>query len=246
MFFYSFNNHAWHDRVFRAPEKLPKKYKAGDILRVDKQYVLLLGEEVSFEEQYLYQRNGQREVVEHYPWVIKIKTLAQIHRMVEQRFSPYKKIIPLFLPKELDYLLNKKTTTKKVPHFHEYLYNANQNIIAKSAKKIPWQQLIVFPDLRTLRNMIVESDIDNTTILLTSQSTQLQTAKSFWWVSNGTINTVITTHSSLYQNRKQLESIIFVYPQKRYYASHQEPRYKTKTVLNKIHEIYWCQKIIVD
>jgi len=242
MFLYSFTNHFGYDRVAIGPEKIPKKHKLGDLLWVDKNYALLLWEEVSFLEQYNYHRRWPRDVIEYYPKFFFPKTVKMIHRMRDQRFSPYKKIIPLYLDQDLDYLLQKKSNKKGPKDLTHtvFSFNKKDNIILQTTQKKSGQQLIVFPDLWTLYNMVEVEKLESDSVILTSQSTKLQQAKAFWGVSNGTISTIVTTFSNMFQNRKQLESMTIVHPEKRYYNNQQEPRYKSIPTLKKMAEIYWA------
>lgn len=109
------------------------------------------------------------------------------------------------------------------------------------------QTLVVFPDLRTLMNLTDEKFISQTWVdTLLSSNTQNQKDKSRRNIKNGNTNIILATHSEIFQNYKDLQKIIIIWPHKRYYANQQDPRYKTLDVVKKLSEIRDCELEIID
>lgn len=253
MFVYSFTNYAWHDRIFHTAAKIPKKQVAGDLLWVNEQYWLLLWDDISFIEQYKTKRNTERTVIEHYPKFFSLQTQELIHRMVYQWFTTYKKIIPLFISNDIDYLISKHSPKKKVilDSRSALIFNNEKNRFIIETKKPEntkeiWQQLITFPDLRSLYNMININSLPEDVVILTSQTSANQKAKIFWGIKYNKITTLLTTHSWIFQERSNLKEIILVHPNRWYYTNQKDPRYKTEEILKKMAEIYWSEVSFIE
>jgi len=240
MFVYSFTNYAGHDRVFHSSAKIPKKHNPGDLLWVNEQYGLLLWEDISFIEQYKTKRGDKRDVIEHYPKFLSYKSQKLMHRMVYTRYTTYKKIIPLYISNDIDYLIKKHSPKRKVKLDirSEYIFEKEKWTFKLNKKKDDWQQLIVFPDLRTLFNMINIKNLPDDVAILSWQTSALQKAKIFWWIKYNKITTLLTTHSGIFQDRSDLRNITIVHPDRWYYTNQKEPRYKTHDVLKKMSIIY--------
>jgi primosomal protein N' len=99
------------------------------------------------------------------------------------------------------------------------------------------QQLIVFPDLRTMYTTIPEI-LHNKASIRHSAMTNIQQAKIFCSCKSAKTTTLCTTHAGIFQDRRKLQSIICLDPFKRYYQSHQDPRYKIKSTLEKLAALY--------
>ncbi len=152
----------------------------------------------------------------------------------------------LFLPAEINILLDKKTTkkskAKNIPSKIQFS-TLDQNI----KLSWDWQNLIVFPDLRTLMNLTTEDlrSFDWIDTLL-STNTQNQKDKSRRNIKNWNTSVILATHSEIFQNYKNLKKIIIIWPHKRYYSNQQDPRYKTQEVVEKLTEIWGCELEIID
>jgi len=225
-------------------------------LKLWEEYFLVLWSEVSFAEQYVYdlrEEESKYEIV-HKKFLNK-QTIDLIHWMVYRRYAPYYNVVPkLFLPTEIEKLVDRKTS-KKAPinkgdsQTLAPLYQRGVGVILN--KNITFSQfgqtLVVFPDLRTLMNLTDEKFISQTWVdTLLSSNTQNQKDKSRRNIKNGNTNIILATHSEIFQNYKDLQKIIIIWPHKRYYANQQDPRYKTLDVVKKLSEIRDCELEIID
>lgn len=240
-YLYWFKRYAWSDKI----RKIDLKLKSWDLIKSWEYFYLVLWENVSFPEQYTYEINKSNfdfEIIEKK--LLNKQIVSLVNWMSYWRYSPYYNVIPkLFLPTEIEYLLNKKiwTSNKKTDisniKIFESLYNLSQQ----------WQNLIVFPDLRTLMNWVDQSIFSQKWVdLLLSSNTQNQKNKSRRNIKNWNTNLVLATHSEIFQNYKNLKKIIILWPYKRYYSNQQDPRYKTLDVVKKFSEIRDCELQIIE
>jgi primosomal protein N' len=110
-----------------------------------------------------------------------------------------------------------------------------------------WQSLIVFPDLRTLMNIIDEKFMSQAWVdTLLSSNTQNQKDKSWRNIKNWNTNIILATHSEIFQDYKNLKKIVIIRPNKRYYANQQDPRYKTLDVVKRLAEIRNCGLELIE
>lgn len=86
-----------------------------------------------------------------------------------------------------------------------------------------WQNLFVFPDLRSINSFTQK--IDFKYHVYSSNSTNLSKLKDFVDIKTWKIKNVITTHSGVFQDRKNLQNIFIFDPYKWYYKNQQSPRY---------------------
>ena len=101
------------------------------------------------------------------------------------------------------------------------------------------QQLIVFPDLRTMMNITSETDRTKKGVAVaSSKHTDKQKNLIFRGCKTGKIHTLLATHAEIFQDRKNLKRIVCVEGYKRYMQSMQDPRYKVLSVLEEIAQIY--------
>lgn len=162
--------------------------------------------------------------------------------MVYYRYSSYKSVIRYFVFQDIDYLLAKEVNKKQFKKMDEKLF---------SDLKIIWfdvsfegQTLVVFPDLFTLYQNLPSNILDNEkTSLLISTDTQLQKAKKWWSIKKWSSNLIISTHSEVFQDYKNLKKIILFDPSKWYYTNQQDPRYKIWEVLDNLSEL---RSIVVE
>ena len=54
----------------------------------------------------------------------------------------------------------------------------------------------------------------------------------------GHINTLICTYSQIFQDRKELKSVVLVDSHQRYYKNQQDPRYDTREAVKQMAQIY--------
>lgn len=263
MYLYGFNKYAWVDKVW----KTDWDFKSWDLLKVWEDFYLSLSSEVSFSEQYVYSLKSdisKTQIIEKK--LLNKQTLKLLHRMVYQRYSTYKNVIKLFLPQEIEKLIDKKITKRNKKN-----NNTSQNVLPQTPSKgtasnykysFPlegmllaelggvktenWQTLIVFPDLRTLINLTTSDFREQSWVdTLLSTNTQNQKDKSRRNIKNGNTQVILATHSEIFQNYKDLQKIIIIRPHKRYYSNQQDPRYKTLQVVKKLSEIWDCELEII-
>jgi primosomal protein N' len=88
--------------------------------------------------------------------------------------------------------------------------------------------------------MMIDKSLNNETgvLLLSSSDTQAKKDKAFWQVKQGLVKYVLVTHAELFQDFKDLQSVVLVHPYKWYYANQQDPRYKTPEVLSYLADIW--------
>lgn len=108
--------------------------------------------------------------------------------------------------------------------------------LVMSERDVEGQQLVVFPDLRTMEQY--NSFMWDGVVVLHSKSTKKQKSEAFWWIKQGNIKNLFCTYSQIFQDRHHLTSIIMIDQHKRYYKHHQDPRYTVGTVLEKMADIY--------
>jgi primosomal protein N' len=82
--------------------------------------------------------------------------------------------------------------------------------------------------------------------VLISTNTQNQKDKSRRNIKMWNTEIVLATHSEIFQNYKKLKKIVIIQSHKRYYASQQDPRYKTLDVVQKLAEIWKCELVIIN
>ncbi len=151
MYYFHFTHFAGHDRVFSSDHRFGEP---GDLLRVGVEYMLVLGEEIAWKEQHtkVWKSNLQPEVI--LPGLLSENSLTMVHRMVEHRFTTYKNVVPLWVG-DVDELLKnapKLLSTGKRKKFKP-TYNTFSIVKGKlnrSDEKKSGQQLIIFPDVRTM------------------------------------------------------------------------------------------------
>ena len=107
MFFYRFSS-LRSNNIFQSPAQTTKP---GDLIFDGERYYLNLGEEISRPEQ--GHINHSITLVEKIASLCTARTLEQLHRMVNERFSSYNKVIPLFLGNDLPILLKYRPKTFK-------------------------------------------------------------------------------------------------------------------------------------
>ncbi len=200
---------------------------------------ICLWENISFIERYDKERFPPCEVKNIKKSFFSMQAMQLIHRMVSEWFTTYKKVIPLFLPKQgIKYLDIESNIDKWLSPIFEY----DKWFFTETIKKRNWQQLFVFPDLRTLYNSFEESFLkDKWVKILYSSMTDRQKMIAHNDIKVWKIHTLLSTPSEIFQDWDNLQYISFVDPYKWYYSSFQDPRYKVWDVLGKIGETYWIQ-----
>lgn len=223
--------YAWFDKIFILNDN-QFKYKTWDIIQNSEWfYFLILWNEISFPEIYntLYTSDTKFTII--YKSLLSEKSIELIHRMVYNRYTTYKNVIKFFLDTDIEKLILKKIKpNKKEKSFKIKIWKK------EITWNWEWQTLIVFPDIRTYTNIIWEKKSE--WIFLYSLDTQNIKNTNRWKIKTWNENLIYTTSSEIFQDYKDLTEIYFIEPQKWYYASQQDPRYKVWTVLEKISKLY--------
>ncbi len=241
-YFYGFKKYAWIDKIWKSEFKS----KDWDLIQFWEDFYLSLWKEVSFFEQYKYSIKIEKsDIVEKK--ILNKQTLKLLHRMVYQRYSTYKNVVKLFLPEEVEKLIDKKITKKTKFPIPLIKGDEGGSILKQTHLSQEGQTLIVFPDLRTLMNLTTEEFRNQKWVdTLLSTNTQSQKDKSWRNIKNGNTSIILATHSEIFQNYKDLKKIIIIRPHKRYYSNQKDPRYKTLDVVKKLSEIRDCDLEIID
>lgn len=240
MFLYAFGHYAGIDRVFVAPKSFWEK--SWTLLQTPQgECFLILWNKVAFPERYtrVFDKIPAKITKKH---TITTKTMDHIHRMVAHRYTTYKKVIPLFLPHGITtyfHLLTKKSTGKKPSH-SPFLYQ-NFELIQQWQKK-DWQQLIVFPNVWTMRMLCPKSFFTSqkpsNVVLIHAKLTDRQKIVLQQKIRCGLVDTVCTTPWEIFQDRKKLTHLQLVDEHKRYYSNQQDPRYKVPVVIEWMKKKY--------
>lgn len=214
MFFYRFWSNI-SNNIFQSPEQ---KTKPGDLVFDGEQYYLNIGDEIARPEQWY--TNHTITISQKTPYLCNEKTIAFIHWMVNERFSNYNKVIPLFLWNDITLLLK-----------HKKPYN-------KKDQATPNQQLLLFPSILSIQQYLNHHPEMMNSLILSGSSTVVQKAKAYQSLSNNTEQVLLCTHSQIFQNRNNLTEIHVMDPHSPYYHTLQEPRYTITTVTEKMRQIH--------
>ena len=239
MYLYAFNMYAGFDKVFILNEK-KSDLKEGDIIQNNEWFFfLVLWENISFPEVYNILYTSDTNFTKTYKWLISKETMKLIHWMVYERYTSYKNVMKFFIDSEIEKLLSKEIKPNKKTKNYDIK-------IWKHEIKWDWkeQSLIVFPDIRSYHNIIWTEN--KQWIFLYSLDTQSIKNSNRWKIKTGNEPLIFATSSEIFQDFKNLKNIYLIEPQKRYYASQQDPRYKVWRVLEKIAENYDAKITIIN
>lgn len=103
MYCYSFTRHFGYDRVALLENSL--ECQAGDLLLLQGEYFLALGEHVSWGTDY---RISSPTAYVAEKGLFDERAMTMIHRLVREYFSGYRQIISLFMTDSLEKLLQRK------------------------------------------------------------------------------------------------------------------------------------------
>lgn len=212
------------------------EFSIWDLLQTDDEYFLVLGDDVSFVEQYTARFPENRKLTMIYPKFVSKKYVKLIHWMVNQYYSTYKNVVRYFISKDIESLL-KKESNKKPKWLKNLQLDPKLFGVDELAEK--WQTLIVYPDMWTMCMMVDQSVRNESGVLfLSSLDTQAKKDKAFWQVKKWLVKYILVSHAELFQDFHDLKSIILVHPYKWYYANQQDPRYKTPEILAYLSNIW--------
>ena len=217
MFFYRFGPSITNN-IIQSP---PQHSKPGDLIFDGEWYYLNLGDEIARPEQWY--TNQIITISQNIPSLCHNSTITFIHRMVNERFSSYNKVIPLFFWSDITLLLKHKKHPLSV---------------RRGVRGEVSQQLFLFPSILSIQQYLNNHPEINSSLVLSWSSTTVQKAKAYRSLSNNTEQTLLCTHSQIFQNRHNLTHIHVMDPYSPYYHTFQEPRYTITTVIEKMKEIY--------
>lgn len=210
-YFYCFDNSYTHN-IYQSTTS---SSQIGDLLYFENKYYLNLWEEISRPEQWATTINFHNYTTTK--WICNKKTIQLLHWMVNERFSSYNKCIPLFFGNDMLVFMKHKQQ--------------------KSKKKISDQHLVIFPSVFSL-TQYHNTHQDSNIVILTGQSTTAQRSKAYRSLHNNESQILYATHSQIFQDRQNLQSITTIDELSPLYQTHQEPRYNLWIVLQKLKEIY--------
>lgn len=243
-YIFSFTRFAGWDKVFLLDQKI--EAKPWDLLLSNDEYFIYLGEEISFPDLYKISWDALiKDFHIEFKNLLSVASISMIHHMVSDFLTSYRNVIPLRIGSDIFRLVKKFTKSKPVNSYQKIIYNTQNNQINISNQKWKGQQLIVFPDLRTINNSLPKSIYNDENIaILTSSSTITQKMRTYRWIKQWSISTLICTYSQIFQDRKNLDYILMTHSHKWYYKSQQDPRFSTKTVLEKMSKIYGADLVL--
>jgi len=217
-----------------------KKLKAWDLLVDGNNFFLCLGEQISFPEQYQSLTPVKAQLVS--PWFLSLPLLGLLHRMVDMYYTTYKSVMRLFLPDDIQKLLERENKIKGTRDKGKGNQGQEKFALSHISSFIcseVWQTLLVFPDLWTMFNMTDEAFREDSSVaFLSAIQTQNQKDTHRREIKRWQKSVILCTSSEIFQDFHNLKKIIFIDPHKRYYASQQDPRYKVGDVLDHIKKIY--------
>ncbi len=256
MYIFSFNRYAWFDRVFdlKISDNIFWKYKRvlkrGNLFRYQDDFFVCLWPKISFFEQYKYGYEIKEDSLSMvFKSFLTDQTLDMVDWMVYNRYSNYKSVLKYFISFDIEKLLEGwkwkiETKNKKIEN-NEILIKDWKLTISDNV--FIWQQLIIFPDLWSLFNILDENILSlSGNVFLSSQDTQNQKDKKWRMVKKWLAKNIFCTHWEIFQSRLDLQKIILFDWYKRYYENQQDPRYNVNCVVEKMQEIYSAKLIYSD
>lgn len=212
------------------------KYLPWDILAIDNTIIFVLWDTIAFPElvkqEFRLWSNTIREIAKK---ICKEQTMTMIHWLVGHRFSSYRKVLPLYFSSYL--LHNYQVKKKKKQQNTAYIFDV-RNGFSPSEQMLDWQQLILFPDLRSLKQYTVWLQSIPATVSIYWTRTDRQSLSLYQDIQSNTITTLCTTHAHMFQDWNNLSLVQIVDPDKRYFASQQDPRYKVSDVAKYLSNVY--------
>lgn len=170
------------------------------------------------------------------------KTIDRILSMTQTWYSSYAHVFPLWLWSDMQALM-KQSKKKQATSWREREVRMSDawNISFVAAPMTYDQQLLLFPDIRTMHQRLPERLFLQTGVARWhSGLTARQQAVIFWWCKQWTLHTLISTHAGIFQDWHNLTTIYGVDMHKRRYKSQQDPRYWTPEVIQGMCMHHWC------
>ena len=235
MYLFSFKQFAWHDRVFQT--NLPV-WNAGDLIQCGWDFLLNLGEEISFSELIRHQFSPTSPYKVVYPWFFDQKYLSLAHWMVYEWYSTYNNVLKYFISYEISQLLSRENKIKS----QSKVNISDTNLPIDNTK----QNLIIIPDNRSRENQLSDFFHKDNILHLYSTDTQNRKDQNRWNIKKSKSWIIVSTQSEIFQPFNNLGTVILVDWYKRYYHNQQDPRYDVNTVIQKMAEIRSCKVLNMD
>jgi len=211
--------------------------KAGDLLEIDETYAIALGDQISFKELIHAKALGKTSTVV-FKQLLRPETLLFIHAFVQHRFCTYASAMPLRTG-DISQLVRQHKKKPKPLSRDRAIQVDGWTVTLQKCPTTTGQQLIIFPDLRTMQHVLPEKVFSQPGVIqLHSGLTVVQKAKAFRWIKTGYYHTILSTHAQIFQDFFDLTSIVLIDQHKRRYKSQQDPRYRTPTVVEQMVNTY--------
>ncbi len=236
MYLFSFKQFAWHDRVFSSNLSV---WKAGDLIQCGWDFLLNLGDEISFPELIRTQFTPISPCEIVYPKFFDQNFLSLLHRMVYQRYSTYNNVLKYFVSFEIPQLLVRED---KIKWKNKKLKFDNISLSFDESK----QNLVIIPDNRSRENQLSDFFSQDFVTHLYSTDTQNRKDQNWWEIKKSKTWIIVATQSEVFQPFNNLWTIAFIDWYKRYYHNQQDPRYDISEVVKKMQELWNCNVITVD
>ncbi|UFX83509.1 hypothetical protein [Candidatus Absconditicoccus praedator] len=233
MYIFAFSRFSGVDKVFLCEQKL--KLSIGDIFEFAGEYYINLGTEIgdnvsnikkiSFDETQvcLLKKN-----------FISKNVLKFLKIFVEEYCTTYKNALSLFIPNnDIKKLLSYKCKFC-TPSYSDLIKYGNKYYF--SEKFYEGQHLIIVPDIWTGSNLF--SGLTKDHKIFHGKDTIKNKTELFWHAKNGKVGNMISTHSQIFKDWKNLKLISILQPHKWYYKNHQDPRYDVAGVTRIMSKIY--------
>lgn len=237
-YLFCFDKFSWKDKIFLM--KLDKKYKIWDLMMIWDSYYINIWKNISFPELYKYELNPESNIEVVYKNFLYKETIELINFLVYIYYTTYKNIFPLFLNIDISKLMIRKKSQSRKIKYNNVDWDDRKNKLIFSSDISHWQQLIVFPDLRTLTQSLEKEKLWKDITINSWKNTIKQKDDLFRNIKTWKTTTLISTYSQIFKDWKNLKKIIIIDNHKWYYKNQQDPRYQTNDVLKKMSKIYNC------
>lgn len=236
MYFYIFGQKYGIDFVVQTNIS-DKGIKGWSLVSLDGKLSLCLGPDVAWSERYLGITTFAK--IQNISKILSSKAMKQIHRMVNERYTTYKAVVPLYITnKFVDYYKLRKSKKNKDISSPTLSWSENSFFVNYTKQNI-WQSLILVPDFRTASNIIDLASIRlDETVVRDSTKTDRQKIISKNDIQTGKRNLVISTHSGIFCDWADLRYVYVVDSRRQFYNSSRDPRYKTIQVIEQLRHYY--------
>lgn len=213
-------------------------FSVGDLWEINGNYALILGDTIAFGELYKHRIAVTQSSLVIAGFLSK-KTMQWIHTFIECRFCSYDHALSLRIGSELKHII-KKLWKKNNPSSRSFSLTLQDGLLKSFSKEEKSsQQLIVFPDLRTLQQIAPNALLIYPWVALRHGGlTVVQQATIFAAIKSWQIHTLLTTHAGIFQDRYDLDEIVVIDAHKWRYKYQQDPRYWTPSVLNHLSKVW--------